>query len=101
MTTTHVLKSWPQFYQAIVDGTRTSDIRAMDRPYRIGDHLWLKEYDPFKGAYTGRECWVEVTHIISNDTPCALSSAVLQKGYCVLSIKYTPPFVEKTSSGTR
>ncbi|WP_425962671.1 DUF3850 domain-containing protein [Rhizobium nepotum] len=86
--TTHTLKSWPQFFNPILAGTRTSDMRLKtDRDFAIGDHMVLEEFDPFGGGYTGRKATVEITHIISNETPCALSSAVLDNDYCVLSIR--------------
>lgn len=86
--TTHIVKSWPQFFQPISAGTRTSDIRLKtDRDFKIGDQMLLEEFDPFGGGYTGNKLLVEITHIISNETPCALSSAVLDNDYCVLSIK--------------
>lgn len=85
--TTHYVKSWPTFFEPISAGTRTSDIRKKDRPFAIGDTMVLKEFDWQAGRYTGREQEVEITHIISNETPCALSSAVLDNDYCVLSIR--------------
>lgn len=86
--TTHIVKSWPQFFEPIVAGIRTSDMRdKTERNYQIGDRMLLQEYDPFKGAYTGREQEVEITHIISNDTPCALSSVALDNNFAVLSIR--------------
>ena len=86
--TKHIVKSWPQFFEPILAGTRTSDIRdKKDREFALGDHMLLQEFDPFGGGYTGREQEVEITHIISNETPCALSSAVLDNDYCVLSIR--------------
>lgn len=86
--TTHILKSWPQFFEPIVAGTRTSDMRTKrDRSFAKGDNLLLQEFDPFGGGYSGREQLVEVTHIISNDTPCAISSIYLDNDAVVLSIR--------------
>lgn len=88
MTKIYELKSWPQFFNPILNGTRTSDIRnKTDREFRVGDKMLLNEYDPFGTGYTGRSQSVEITHIISNDTPCALSSVVLDNNFCVLSIR--------------
>lgn len=82
------LKSWPEFFQKTLEGTKTSDIRSkIDRDFYVGQKITLQEFDPFGTGYTGREQDIEVTHIISNDTPCALSSAVLDRNFCVLSIK--------------
>jgi hypothetical protein len=82
------LKSWNHFFKAIKRGDKTHDLRDIkDRNYKVGDLLKLREYDPFEGVYTGDECDVVVTYITSNQTPCAFSSAVLPKDYCILSIK--------------
>lgn len=82
------LKSWPAFFKAIKNGQKLHDIRDMrDRKFHVGQRLILAEYCPFTGRYTGNEVEVEVTYITSNDTPCALSSAVLERGFCVLSIR--------------
>ncbi len=82
------LKSWSPYFQAIKAGNKTHDLRDMkDRDYHVGDLLMLEEYDPFNGCYTGDCVVVEVTYITSHNTPCAFSSAVLEKGYCILSLK--------------
>lgn len=87
MTTTHKLKSWTPFFKAIKKGEKMHDLRVDDRNYKIGDILILEEYDPFLGEYSGNTCKVVVTYITSDKTPCAFSSAVLQKGYCILSLR--------------
>lgn len=85
------VKSWSAFFQAIKSGTKTHDLRdKIDRDYKVGDTLFLREYDPFAGKYTGDSCTVEITYITSNNTPCAFSSAVLDKDYCILSLRLLP-----------
>lgn len=83
----HVLKSWPQFFQAIKKGLKKHDLRSMDRGFKTGDIVTLKEYDPILGKYTGEELEAVITFITSEETPCAYSSAVLQRGYCILSLE--------------
>ncbi len=85
--TKHICKSWPAYFQAIKRGDKTHDLRKMDRDFKVGDTILLQEYDPFTGKYTGQECTVEITYITSNETPCAFSSAVLENGYCILSLR--------------
>lgn len=87
----HELKSWSMFYQDIILGDRTSDIRSEeDRDFRVGDYLRLLEWDPVKGAYTGRRALVQVTYLQRNKSnPCAISREALAEGYCVLSIRFT------------
>lgn len=86
---THVLKSWSMFFKDIVAGTRTADIREhTDRRFKVGDVLLLREFDPVKFVYTGREQSVEVTYIqVNKSNPCAISEQALHPDYSVLSIK--------------
>ena len=56
----HELKTVAPWFGAVLDGSKTFDIRPDDRPFRAGDVLRLREYDPAAG-YTGRECWRRVT----------------------------------------
>lgn len=85
--TIHEVKSWPWFFEAIVSGAKKHDIRGPDRDYKVGDELHLKEFDPRTGQYTGNSARAEITYITNNFTPCALSSAVLQNGYSILSLE--------------
>ncbi|MEZ0355393.1 DUF3850 domain-containing protein [Mycobacterium sp. SA01] len=83
----HELKSWPQFFRAIVAGARSHELRRNDRNYRIGDQLLLREYDPEKKIYSGSSCKVVVTSMTSQDVPCAVSGEGLNPEFCVLSIR--------------
>jgi hypothetical protein len=62
--TVHKLKTWPEFFDAILSGEKTFEIRYDDRGYRAGDRLLLQEWRPQTKEYTGREMWLEVTYII-------------------------------------
>jgi hypothetical protein len=83
----HHVKSWSHFFTAIKLGYKLHDLRKMDRDYKVGDILVLQEYDFVKGEYTGQEIEAEITYITSEKVPCAFSSAVLEKGYGILSLK--------------
>lgn len=58
----HELKVWPTYFEAIMDGSKTFEVRLSDRNYNAGDTLHLREYDPATKGYTGREITVEVTY---------------------------------------
>jgi hypothetical protein len=88
--TTHVVKSWAHFFDAIDAGLKTHDLRKNDRDYKVGDRMLLLRYDNIEGKHTGHNCLVEITYITDNVTPCAFSSAVLEKGYSILSIRKIP-----------
>lgn len=85
--TTHKVKSWAHFFDAIEAGDKTHDLRKDDRGYQVGDTLILQRYDNINGIYTGEELPVEVTYITSKAVPCAFSSAVLPPDYAILSIQ--------------
>lgn len=85
----HTLKSWSMFYSDIMTGDRTSDIRCTDdRRFAVGDLMILKEFDPVKQVYTGRQCQVKITYVQQNKSnPCAISHHALADDYAVLSIR--------------
>lgn len=74
----HDLKTWSEYYQAVVEGDKTFEIRVNDRNYNVGDILILKEYDPVKQIFTGREIEKVVTY---------LTDFAQQNGYVVMSIE--------------
>jgi hypothetical protein len=85
---THNLKCWPEFFQAILEGRKTHDLRRSDdRVFGVGDRLRLQEFDPKAERYTGREFEVEITYMTSSDVPCALSGKALDPRFCILSIR--------------
>jgi len=73
----HELKSIPPFFQAVLDGTKTFEVRREDRGFNLSDTLWLREFDHDTG-YSGRELRVSVRY---------LSSFHQQPGYVVLGIE--------------
>jgi len=86
--THHFVKSWTYLYDEIVAGRKTADMRdKTERDYKVDDFMTLQRYDQATGKYTGEECVVLITHIISNDTPCAMSSVALNRDYCILSLR--------------
>lgn len=86
--TEYNVKSWESFFQAFKRGEKKHDMRDLkDRNYKVGDILNLQEYDPFTGMYTGDSMRMKITYITSRDTPCAFSSAALDRDYCILSLE--------------
>jgi hypothetical protein len=66
-TTTHHLKCWPDFYEAIVDGRKNFEVRYDDRGFQAGDKVYLREYDPKSGGrFTGRRCTAVIGYVLSN-----------------------------------
>jgi len=49
---THFLKTWPPYFQAIASGSKTFELRRNDRGYAVGDILVLREFEPDVERYT-------------------------------------------------
>jgi hypothetical protein len=104
MSKLHELKTWPKYFQPILENKKTFELREDDRNFAVGDVLTLKEWTPCPRChgsgrewdngdkctcgnclgkktitgYTGRELSVEVLYI--------LKSVFLRDRYCVMSI---------------
>lgn len=81
----HELKTLPEFFQAVIDGKKTFEVRKDDRNFKEGDVLRLREWnplwknDPVTERYTGRYCYVLVNYVLRHFPG-------LEPGYCVMSI---------------
>jgi len=82
---THNLKTWPSYFNEVLSGEKTFEIRRNDRQFQVGDLLILEEYIPFEestdneestddddddeesredlGTYTGRSVQMVITYI--------------------------------------
>jgi len=56
-------KLWQEYFQLVLDGKKTFELRLADFDINEGDILILKEWDHLKKEYTGREIEKEVTYI--------------------------------------
>lgn len=54
---------WPEYFQKIIDGVKTYELRLADFECKPGDILVLKEYNPKTKLYTGRVVEKIVTYI--------------------------------------
>jgi len=83
----HRLKTWPEEFQATLDGRKTFEYQLDDRGgYKVGDTLVLQEWQPDQvrdgyalGHYTGRVFRAQVAYVLQKGFG-------LPEGYVVLSI---------------
>ncbi|KIN37585.1 ASCH/PUA domain-containing protein [Bacillus subtilis] len=75
MSVRHHLKILPEYFEAVIDGRKTFEIRNDDRGFKEGDILCLNEW---QGEFTGRSIDVQVTYI---------SNFEQKPGYVVLGTK--------------
>lgn len=76
----HELKTWNPYFTEIWNGYKFFEIRKNDRHFKRWDNLILKEYDPIKDEYSGKEIKVCIQYII--DDP-----KFVKEGFVVMSIK--------------
>lgn len=77
--TEHKLKIKSEYFSAVINKTKTAEIRYNDRNYQVGDILILNEIDE-NGNFTGKNCAVIVTHVLDDNQ-------YLQNGYVMLSFR--------------
>lgn len=75
----HYLKTWPDFFAAIVDGNKRFEVRKNDRGFAVGDTLVLREYSLLNG-YTGRESRWLIGYMLTGP------QFGIEAGYSVLSL---------------
>jgi hypothetical protein len=57
-------KVWPRYFKEILEGEKTFELRLADFKVRKRDILILKEWDPKKKKYTGREIKKKVGYVL-------------------------------------
>lgn len=63
---THDVKCWPEFFERVLDGSKTFEVRKDDRGYQEGDRIILREYDPATGTFSGRAVRADVGYVLRN-----------------------------------
>lgn len=75
----HTLKILPEYYKAVLFGDKTFEVRKNDRDYKVGDRLYLREFDGKN--YTGNVDEKTITYILPG------GNYGLEKDYVILAIK--------------
>ena len=57
-------KAWPELFEKVMNGQKNFDLRLADFDIAEGDTLVLREWDPEKKDYTGREVEKEAKIIL-------------------------------------
>lgn len=84
----HLKKILPEYFQKIVDGKKTYEIRLADWECNEGDILVLQEWDPTTQNYTGRTIEKEVICVGKTKNLNFWSPEEVEKyGYQILGFK--------------
>jgi hypothetical protein len=87
----HELKTWPEYFNEVIEGRKRFEIRKNDRNYNVDDELILQEWDPATKEYTGWAAHVQVTYILDNPD-------FVKDGLVVMSIEPLDVFNGPTES---
>ena len=60
----HSLKIWSKYFNAVISGEKTFEVRKNDRGFLVGDLLLLREYDPTAKTFSGKTIGKKVTYIL-------------------------------------
>ena len=93
----HHLKIWPQYFQALQDGSKNFDVRRDDRNFRVGDFIVFEEFNPDGfgqehgesiGEYTGRQINRQIIYVLPGG-PVTGTPPVrgIRQGFAVLGLK--------------
>jgi len=81
-------KTWPKYFQDILDGRKTFDVRLADFYCEVGDILVFKEWDPKKKDYTGRKIEKTIGYILkTKEDDFWPEEEVDEYGYVIFSLE--------------
>ena len=81
-------KVWPKFFQKIIDGDKTFELRLADFECKPGDILVLREWNPETKKYTGKVIEKKVTYVIkTKDVKFWPKEEVEKYGYQIIAFK--------------
>ncbi len=83
-------KVWPEYFQKILEGEKTFELRLNDFDIQEGDIFFLREWDPKIKDYTGRELEKKVGFVgqwkINDLTVFWKKEEIEEKGLQIISL---------------
>jgi len=77
----HFLKTWPIYYERILNGQKTFEVRKNDRDFQAGDTVTLAEFHPDGDiGFSNREIHFIIGYVLVGE------QFGIQSGYCVFSL---------------
>lgn len=82
-------KVWPKYFEKIIQGKKTFELRLNDFEVKEDDMLVLEEYNPESKKYTGRKIEKRVGYVIkfkADELPFWSKKDIKNKGLQIISI---------------
>lgn len=85
----HDLKVYPQFWEAVKNGSKPFEVRRNDRNFKVGDVVRLRHYDPKSGVIDrSNEVCYPISYILHHeDFPIGVPVGFVVLGFGVLQEK--------------
>lgn len=81
-------KTWPEYFQKILNGDKTFELRLADFECKEDDILVLEEWDPKTKKYTGRVLEKKVSYVLkTKDIKFWPEEDVEKYGYQIISFR--------------
>ena len=81
-------KVWPEYFQSILNGEKSFELRLADFECKPKDVLVLKEFDPKTRQFTGRVLEKEVTYVLKTKEFCPWPKKDVDKyGFFIIQLK--------------
>ena len=80
----HELKIYPKYFEEVMNGNKTFEVRKNDRHFKVGDAIVLNEWDNIK--YTGRKIHAVITYIL-DDTFIGLEKGYVAFAFAVMRME--------------
>ncbi|MDD5331959.1 MAG: DUF3850 domain-containing protein [Candidatus Nanoarchaeia archaeon] len=78
----------PKYFEKILSGKKTFELRLADFECKEGDTLLLREWNPDKKEYTGRKIEKKVTYVLKTKEINFFPKDEVEKfGYQIISFK--------------
>jgi hypothetical protein len=87
----HELKTWPEFFESVINGQKRFEVRKDDRNFQVGDTVVLREFNPVMECYSDRESRWLVGYILRGP------QFGIEAGYAVLQLCDSLRHAEKSN----
>lgn len=77
----HAVKCLPKYFDPLVSGEKSFEVRENDRDYKVGDIIALNEYSSSKG-YSGKFAIFKITYVLDNPEYCKSGYVILGLSEC-------------------
>jgi hypothetical protein len=99
---THKLKTLPEYFKALKEGSKPFEIRKNDTDFQVGDELTLAEWDPIGKKETGHYVGCRVTYVLdSSSFPEGLKDGYVIMGTQIKEVWINPNLVPYPEVFTR